>query len=135
MITYSKEDKTNWTNGKEEADGTILITRWANNQKTEVRAIPEHFGSDRAAEILQAGGLWSDFDKYMSDGEIAFVKKVWRRMPGYTSFYDALCRIKKGECPAILAECTQCKGAFYPANSLDVHCSIKCAEIAYKQSF
>jgi hypothetical protein len=29
--------------------------------------------------------------------EHEFIMKVWRGMPGWTSFYDAVCRIARGE--------------------------------------
>lgn len=48
---------------------------------------------ERAREILQLGAQWSNYSDQMTPEEIAYVKRRWRHMPGYTCFYDALCRV------------------------------------------
>ena len=59
--------------------------------------------SERAAQIIEQAqaraihGPWSDqLDKVMTAEERAEVLQLWRTMPGYTCFVDALLRIKQG---------------------------------------
>ena len=52
---------------------------------------------DRANEILKLGSQWSNFSKHCTKEEEKEVMDKWNTMPGYTCFYDALCRIAKGE--------------------------------------
>lgn len=56
------------------------------------------YQSDRAMEILNAP--YGDYMKLMADGEIEYTLQVWRTMPGYTCFYDAICRIYNNNLPS-----------------------------------
>lgn len=47
---------------------------------------------ERALEILELGSQYCNYSDKMNDQEIFEVKALWDTMPGYTCFYDALCR-------------------------------------------
>ena len=51
---------------------------------------------ERAKEILQAGAQWCNWGKKVTPEEDKFINYIWDHMPGYSSWYDALCRIAKG---------------------------------------
>ncbi len=51
---------------------------------------------ERAKEILQAGAQWCNWGNHVSEEEDIYIRKLWDHMPGYTCWYDALCRIAKG---------------------------------------
>lgn len=74
------------------------ISRWMGNRKVSIQADPQPYDSDRAAEILslQCNGNLAD---HMTDGEVLFTHNLWRTMPGYTCFYDAVVRIYQGTEP------------------------------------
>lgn len=71
---------------------TRKIVRFVKGEKVEIEAVPTKFDANRAEEILQKTSF-ANFDKQMTDGEIAYTHQIWDIMPGHTSFYDALCRI------------------------------------------
>ena len=52
---------------------------------------------ERAKEIISKGWKWANFDSHMTGDEVKEVHEVWKHMPGWTSFYDALNRIAHGE--------------------------------------
>lgn len=52
---------------------------------------------ERTKQVLMDGSQWSNYDKHMTEAEIAYVMDLWRKMPGYTCFYDAICRIANRE--------------------------------------
>lgn len=54
---------------------------------------------ERAKEIWKNRTPFGQFD--MTDFEIEEIKIVWKDMPGYTCFADALIRISRNECDAI----------------------------------
>lgn len=61
---------------------------------------------ERATEIIHEAqsittiGPWSDqLDRIMKPGERAAVVAVWKKMPGYTCFVDALFQIARGRTP------------------------------------
>ena len=54
---------------------------------------------ERAIEIYNAGLKYSNWSDHMTEDEKRFVNEIWRHMPGYTCFYDALMRIVKGTIP------------------------------------
>lgn len=52
------------------------------------------------AKALTEVGHWSDkLDTVMTPGERAFVKEVWKLMPGHTCFVDALRRVEESTIP------------------------------------
>jgi hypothetical protein len=53
----------------------------------------------RAKEVLELGAQWSEYSKHMTPEEVAFVSDGWKRMPGYTCFYDALVRVAQQRHP------------------------------------
>lgn len=64
---------------------------------------PVPFGSERAEEVFVAArdkpgcGPFSDrIDKYLTDGELAYVSAVWDCMPGSSSWWDAFNAIRRG---------------------------------------
>ena len=48
---------------------------------------------ERAKAVLELGAQYSEFRKYMTADEIAYVTAGWKRMPGSTCFHDALIRV------------------------------------------
>lgn len=68
--------------------------------------------AERAKEILgKLGFMDANTPKHMSEGEIAFVTIVWRRMPGSYSFNDTLRFIAKGKNNARKPVCPYCESA------------------------
>ncbi len=67
------------------------ITRWKNGNKVQIETESTPYNADRAREILDAP--YGNYDVVMTDGEIAYTKDLWDKMPGHTCFYDAICRI------------------------------------------
>ena len=51
---------------------------------------------ERAREVLSKQTAFGTFPE-LTDDERAEVGAVWKRMPGYTCFYDALVRIARAE--------------------------------------
>ena len=47
---------------------------------------------ERAKEILKLGSRWSNWSKHCTPEEDREIKDKWHTMPGYTCWYDALCR-------------------------------------------
>jgi hypothetical protein len=70
-----------------------IVARYENNRNYKRKTAPTPFGWERAEEIIRKTAAFESVDKFMSDGEAAFVKCVWNTMPGHTCFYDALLRI------------------------------------------
>lgn len=50
----------------------------------------------RAQELLRLGAQYSNYSKHTTEQEYAEIMALWNAMPGYTCFYDALCRIARG---------------------------------------
>ena len=48
--------------------------------------------SERAKEILKLGSKWGNFSKFVTKRENEEITNLWKSMPGYTCWYDALCR-------------------------------------------
>ena len=56
--------------------------------------------STRAAEVMcqsSAWPHWGNLMKFMTPEEIEYTFDLWRTMPGYTCFADAVNRIRKNE--------------------------------------
>lgn len=51
----------------------------------------------RAMEILASGARWHNCMAHCTQAEDNYIRGVWKTMPGYTCWYDALLRIAKGE--------------------------------------
>lgn len=49
----------------------------------------------RAEEIMWLGSRWCNWDKFCTPAEDDEIMAKWRTMPGYTCWWDALCRIRK----------------------------------------
>lgn len=51
---------------------------------------------ERAREVLHLGEQWSNYSDHMTQKEIDYTRALWKTMPGYTCFYDAIVRIANG---------------------------------------
>jgi hypothetical protein len=55
-----------------------------------------HITQERAQEILRFGSQYSNYSKQMTEQEVAEIIALWKTMPGYTCFYDAVVRVAQG---------------------------------------
>lgn len=45
---------------------------------------------ERAQEILKLGSRWHNWSKHCTPAEDEEIRALWRTLPGYTCWYDAL---------------------------------------------
>lgn len=76
--------------------GYVQVTRWRNGHKFITMVLPTPFGQDRAEEIWQARQIQGEIEGNMTDGEIAYVRRVWDTLPGTASFMTAFWAIQNG---------------------------------------
>lgn len=76
------------------------VVRWENGKRKSTTAAPEPFNSDRAHEILVHARRHQPFvdaiQRYMTDGEVAYVKAVWDTCNMEASWLDAFRIIENG---------------------------------------
>lgn len=95
------------------------VTRFTNGEKVVTIAEPTPFESARGKEIL-SNAMYGNYDAQMTDGEIAYTRRVWQFMDGNTSFHSALCRIANGNLPhGFWLECDKCASA---ESGHNIHC-------------
>lgn len=112
-LKYIADNKAMWTSHSTfsyEAGLAIGELTPVDLQNVLEGIVPAKFGKERAAEILEVskqGGqitlpngmktvVPTDVSDYMTKEEKAYVREVWKTMPGYTCFRDAFNRVLEG---------------------------------------
>lgn len=88
------------------------VTRWKDGERFQTQAEPTPFSPERAEAIYaQREPMGGSLDKFMTDGEVAFVLDIWDTMPGNTCWNDAFERIRSGVVRDMLAMAEAIKNA------------------------